>query len=106
MAGPVTCTTAHHRAGVEVQGQDTRPDGGASIEYQILILNLILNTRDLSGPMSKSRQGRETRQGREGREGRPGKESRSRELACISSPGSSKKNHWGPGLELGTTFQA
>ena len=71
-----------------------------------MILDLILNTRDLSGPMSKSRQGRETRQGREGREGRPGKESRSRELACISSPGSPKKNNLGPGLELGTTFQA
>ena len=49
-----------------------------------MILDLILDTRDLSGPMSKSRQGRETRQGREGREGRPGKESRSRELARVA----------------------
>ena len=53
MPGPVTCTTLHHRAGVEVQGQDTRPNGGASIEYQILILDLILDTRDLSGPTQR-----------------------------------------------------
>ena len=50
MPGPVTCTTLHYRAGVEVLGQDTRTGGGARIEYQILILDLILDTRDLSGP--------------------------------------------------------
>ena len=50
VAGPVTCTTALQWAGVEVQGQDTRSDEGASIEYQILILDLILDTPDLSGP--------------------------------------------------------